>query len=77
MRYTEYDPEHWRDLQESFDNSFRKLSDSFFNGDIVQIISKSFDFARENPLCTALIAAVFVVIGFHIFALCVRSYRRG
>ena len=77
MSYSEYDPEHLQELQEAFDLAFENLADSFLNGDIAQIISKTFEFAAKNPLCTALIAGVFVVLGFHIFALASRSFRRG
>lgn len=71
----EYDPEHWEQLQEAFEQSFDNLADSIFNGDIVDIIKRTFDFAANNPLCLALITCVFTLFGFHLFSYAARSVR--
>ncbi len=73
----EIDPERIDELQAAFNGAFENLSDSFFNGDIVRIISCAFEFAASNPLCIALMSAVFALLGFHIFALAVKSFKRG
>ncbi len=71
----EYDPEHLLQLEEAFDQSFKNLADSLFNGDIVEIIKMTFEFAAQNPLCLALIACVFTLFGFHLFSAGARSVR--
>ncbi len=71
----EIDPERIDELQSAFNQAFENLSDSFFNGDIVRIISNAFDFAASNPLCIALISGVFALFGFHLFSSSARSFR--
>ena len=71
----EYDPEHWEQLQDSFNESFENLAGSLFNGDITNIITGAFSFAANNPLCLALIACVFTLFGFHFLASLTRSVR--
>lgn len=71
----EYDPEHWEQLQQTFNEAFENLGSSLYNGDITNIITGAFTFAANNPLCLGLMACVFTLFGFHFFASLTRLSR--
>lgn len=64
--------EQWQDLdqaliekQEEFQDAWLGLSDSVFSLDL---ITEAFRQMASDPLCIAIVGALLVVAGFHIFS---------